>query len=351
MNLDLISGASIAAVTSLVVCRALIASGPVDAPNAPRKAHRAPTPTSGGLAIAFGFSVGLAALAFFSHAVREDMSARGVGLLTFSVSFAYAFLIVGFIDDAHPLSARLKLVLFSVLGLGAAATVGVVTDIPIADGVTLRLPLWLGLIGTALWIFTMVNCVNFMDGANGLAMGATAIGMGALGFIASAGGSGAGAAIGFCVLGALIGFLFWNFPRGKLFAGDSGALFIGALAALSSVLAVHRIGLSPIVPVIVFFPLLSDALLTLAWRAIRRRSLFDGHSEHIYQIAIHGGMSHAEVASIYWAASIFCAAIGYVAAKEGGAAPAIALASLSIAAVVVSTIVRRFAGRSGVSGV
>ena len=40
-----------------------------------------------------------------------------------------------------------------------------------------------GLIGSALFVFTLVNSVNFMDGANGLAMGSVAIGLAALGVI------------------------------------------------------------------------------------------------------------------------------------------------------------------------
>lgn len=351
MNLDIISGAAIAAITSFVVSRALIASGPVDAPNAPRKSHRAPTPTSGGLAIGFGFAAGLMAVALFSRGLHHDLSAEGSLLLTLAVSFAYVFLIIGFIDDARPLSAGLKFVLFAIAAAGATVCIGAVTALPLSDALTLQLPLWLGLLGTALWVFTMVNCVNFMDGANGLAMGTVAVGMATLGLVALVDGSAAGVAIGLCAVGALVGFLFWNFPHGKLFAGDSGALFIGALAALASIVVVHRVGLSPLIPPIVFFPILADALITLVWRAIRRHSLFDGHSEHIYQIAIHGGMSHGEVSLIYWALAAGCGAIGYVAAQQGGAAPIIALGGLSIAAVVVSSIVRRFAGRSGVGGV
>ena len=131
MTLDLFGGAAIAAITSFVVCRVRIRSGPVDAPNMPRKAHRAPTPTSGGLAIAFGFAVGLMIIALFSRVVSDDMSARGVGLLTLAVSFAYAFLVIGFIDDARPLSATLKFAVFAALSLGAAATIGAVTAIPL----------------------------------------------------------------------------------------------------------------------------------------------------------------------------------------------------------------------------
>lgn len=350
MILELLGGAAIAALASLIACRAIIATGPIDNPIAERHAHTTPTPTSGGLAIAVGFAIGLMALALFSSVLAREMSARGAALLTLAASFAYGFLILGFIDDARPLGAKLKFVIFTAGALGAALSVGVVRELPLGF-VTLELPFWLALAGTTLWIFTLVNCVNFMDGANGLSMGSVAIAFVALSAISLSHGSIAGVAIGLCGAGALAGFLFWNFPHGKLFAGDSGALFSGALAALASLVVIHRTGLSPLVPAIVFFPLLADALLTLAWRAIRRRSLLDGHSEHLYQIAIRGGISHPEVALIYWAATAVCGAIGYLVANAGDTAPWIALAGMSFAAVVISIVVRRFADRRGIGGV
>ena len=70
----------------------------------------------------------------------------------------------------------------------------------------------------------------------------------------------------FCCAGALIGFLYWNFPHGRIFAGDSGALFAGAVAALASLMIISRTDVPPFVPPILFMPLLADALLTLAWR-------------------------------------------------------------------------------------
>jgi UDP-N-acetylmuramyl pentapeptide phosphotransferase/UDP-N-acetylglucosamine-1-phosphate transferase len=349
--LELLGGAAIAAIASLIACRALIAAGPLDRPGMARKAHLRPTPTSGGLAIAFGFAIGLMALALMARAIEGRIAPNGAHLLTLTSCFAYAFLLLGFIDDAHPLSARLKFVVFTLLSVGAALAMGPLTHFSLTEGVSLKLPYWLGLVGTALWIFTLVNCVNFMDGANGLAMGSAAIGLVALAGVAYAQGTTAGVTIALSGAGALAGFLFWNFPHGKLFAGDSGALVAGALAALASILVIHRTGLAPLIPPILFFPLLADALLTLAWRAIRRRSLFDGHSEHIYQIAIHAGMSHGEIAVIYWAATAACGAIGSSVADHTGAEAVIAILALACAAIIVSVIVRRFAARRGVEGV
>jgi len=349
--IELAAAVAISALISLIACRVVMQMGPLDAPDAPRKAHGAPTPTSGGIGIAIGFGVSLIIFALFSRAVRDEIAPQGAFLLTVAASCSYLFLAIGAWDDARDLSARLKFVLFGVAVGVSTLAVGPVTEFPIYGNSAVAIPLWLAYAGTALWVFTLVNSVNFMDGANGLAMGSVTIGLMFLAAVSFTQGSMAGVVICLCAVGALLGFLFWNFPAGRLFAGDSGALFAGALAALSSIIVVHRTGVSPMIPPILFFPLLADVLVTLAWRAWRRRSLFDGHSEHLYQIARHGGMSHAEVSFIYWSATAACGAIGFLLASEEGYAQAIALATLAGAAIVASTAVRRFAGRRGIEGV
>ncbi len=351
MILELAGGAAIAALVSLVACRLMLNAGLIDTPDVARKAHGQPTPTSGGIGIAAGFAAALAMLAFFSESVRTEMHPRGAMLLALSASFAYLFLLIGFWDDARPLSAKLKFALFTAASLGAVLAMGAVRQFPFGDGASWTAPYWVGLAGTALWIFTLVNAVNFMDGANGLAMGSVAIGLAALGVVSNAHGSLAGLAMALYAAGALVGFLFWNFPAGRLFAGDSGALFAGAIAALASIVVLHRTGVSPLIPPILFFPLLADVLVTLAWRAWRRHSLFDGHSQHIYQIARHAGMSHAEVALIYWVLTGACGAIGFLLANETLVAQLIALGAMGAGAIVISAAVRRFAGRTGVTGV
>lgn len=351
MFLELTAAAAVAALVSLVACRVVMKTGPVDAPDVPRKAHGAPTPTSGGVGMAAGFGASLILFALFSQTMRTEISPRGAFLLTLAASFSYVFLFIGFWDDARPLSARFKLVLFTVAACAATFAVGPVANFPLYGDVVVQVPYWIAFFGTALWIFTVVNGVNFMDGANGLAMGSVAVGLASLATVAFTHGSPAGVSICLCAIGAVLGFLFWNFPAGRLFAGDSGALFAGALAALSSVIVIHRTGISPLIPPILFFPMLADVLVTLAWRAWRRRSLFDGHSEHLYQIARHGGMSHAEVSFTYWAATAACGAIGWLMSMQDAAAQVVALVALSAVAIVVSTVVRRFADRRGIEGV
>jgi len=79
------------------------------------------------------------------------------------------------------------------------------------------------------------NAINLIDGAHGLA-GGTALMM--------FGGLAAGAAIvddpevlaqALAMMGAIAGFLVWNYPRGKVFLGDAGAYFLGFMYAELSI--------------------------------------------------------------------------------------------------------------------
>jgi UDP-N-acetylmuramyl pentapeptide phosphotransferase/UDP-N-acetylglucosamine-1-phosphate transferase len=333
---------------SLAVCRIQMAAGPVDVPDEDRKAHTAPTPTSGGIGIAVGYTAALIVLGEFGQAL--GLTRQVAALVWLASAFSFAFLLIGFIDDNRPLGPRLKLLLFTLLSLGGAITMGVVDVLPLGEGAEWRIGLSFGLFGTALWIFTLVNCVNFMDGANGLAIGSVAIGLFALGAIAFDENLPSAAAMSFCCGGALVGFLVWNFPFGRIFAGDSGALFAGAVAALSSLVIVARSDVSPFVPPILFMPLLADALLTLAWRVRHRRKLLVGHQEHFYQIAIRAGWSHARITLLYWAAMIACGFVGFSLSRLGDSrSPWIVLATLAGLAVAVSILVRRYARGRGLT--
>ena len=343
-------GAASAAAASLIACRLLIAAGLVDMPNLARKAHRKPTPTSGGLGMALGFALGMLAVSASATAEwRDAVGDAGLVRLSIATAFACAFMALGFIDDAHPLGPRAKFVVFALLSAGSVLSVGAVERLPFGGGLALELGFWAGLAGSTLFVFTLVNSVNFMDGANGLAMGSVALGLLALALIAMSNNAPGAGAMALCGAAALAGFLVWNYPGGRLFAGDSGALFAGALAALASLAALHNGGVSPFIPPILFFPLLADVLLTLAWRTGQRRHVLKGHAEHFYQIAIRGGWSHARISALYWLATAACGALAFLAARAdaaaaGGAyAPPLALAGLAVFALTVSHYVRKFA--------
>lgn len=338
----------IAGIVSFIVCGAMIWIGPVDAPNEERKQHSAPTPTSGGIGIGAGYGAAMIVLSVFSLEWRFKVSPEGIAMLWVAALFAYPLLFVGFVDDARRLSAEFKFLVYTVLSIAAAWLMGVVNEAPIGAYV-IHLPFALALFGTALWVFTLINVVNFMDGANGMAMGSVVVGLLALSVIALEGNSIGGAAIALCCAGALVGFLLWNFPKGRLFAGDSGALFAGAISAFACLIVIDRAHMSPLVAPILFFPLLADALLTLFYRARRGRSLLVAHAEHIYQLAIISGWSHARIVLAYWCAMAVCGALAIVASWDSThVAPAAILGTLAVAALIVDVVVRSRAERAGI---
>lgn len=366
MLIDFAVGVVLSAIVSLAACRVLIAAGLWDLPTLARKLHEHPTPTAGGLGVGVGVGIGLLALTMLPLGEwREALGPDQLRRLAWCAGAAYCFLLIGFIDDTFALGPRAKFAVFVVASVGAVLAAGVAETLPIGGGIVLEFGFWIGLGGSMLWVFTLVNCVNFMDGANGLSMGSTAIGLAALGATSLAAGATDAAVLAFCGAGALAGFLVWNFPKGRLFAGDSGALFAGALAATASLMAIEEGGISPFIPPILFFPLLADALLTLAWRASKKRDLLDGHAEHIYQIGLRSKLKHSQVSVAYWVVTAHCGALGFIASEawrgaialedQAGAmtlapasfAPVIAFGFLVVLALMISGATRKYAAARG----
>ncbi|MES1202924.1 MAG: MraY family glycosyltransferase [Pseudomonadota bacterium] len=376
MRWDLLALTVLAGLVSAGVSPLMIAAGIPDAPDGARKAHSRVTPTSGGLAIAAGFAAAIAALAMWPGARWEEMlGVEIIGHLALAAALAFAAFLVGLADDVRPLGPRLKFGLIAVFSLCAGTFLAHVEFIPFFSGAVA--PIWpiVGVVGSALWMFTIINATNFIDGANGLSMGAMGCGLAGLAAIALFNGAPDAAILALAGMGAAIGFLVWNFPRGLIFAGDAGALFIGALAGAASLLAIESGGVSPFIPPILFFPILADVLLTLAWRLKRGRPLLASHRDHLFQIGLRANLGHARISLIYWALTALCVLIGVLADRleraaptfaEGGeapnwagqtlalvasGAPFIAWGGLAAASIVIAVKVRAHARRHRLDGV
>lgn len=299
-------------------------------------------PTAGGLA--FG-----AATLVVAFVVSGFVNFRlGMPAVTLA-GVAAGALALGLADDVMPLRARLKLVLMLALALAAAAGGVRVTEFAPGGGEIVRIGAVLGALGSIAWLLATMNAVNFMDGADGLAMGMGAIAAFALTGCAIVAGQWDAALLGAAATGALAGFLYWN-ARGRLYAGDAGALLVGALLGGISLLLVKARPGWLFVPPTILSPFLVDVFLTLAWRSKRGYRLFDAHRDHAYQIAMKAGMKAWQVSTVHAVWSLNAAALSVVAAVAGGFVPAAVFASLTAAAAWVHWRVRRAGVQRGLVG-
>ncbi len=327
-----------AVVPAAAVCRLMMLAPVLDAPIEERKlmVQSRPVPTLGGVGIATGTAIGVLAVALIA-----DWSLTGTIVITFGA--ALASLALGFADDAMHLPALGRFLCMLAIALTMTVLGVRVGDSEPWPGLLIDLPVFVAVGGSMLWLIVVINAVNFMDGANGLAMGMAAIAAAGLAIAAAFVGAWNIALLAGALSGALVGFLVWNIP-GRLFAGDTGALFAGTvLGGLCLELVRVRPDLL-FVPPILLMPFLSDVLLTLIWRMQHGKKLWESHLDHVYQIALKARLKHWQVSAIHAVWAMNAALIGIVAAIVGREVPLLAFVVL----LLVSTWVHLWARKVGV---
>ncbi len=310
----LVASAFVSALLSILV----IKGGPIDNPRE-RGSHSDPTPTSGGLAImaASALIIGLV-ISFFGHEIPGSWRD---GLILFG--FAGLMGISGAIDDVADLPAIWRLAFQIGLCLVFAYFYRV-TTLDFGPGMIVQVHPFIGLLGSAAWLILTLNAINFMDGSNGLAIGAQTIAMlvfaGLILLMAPL--SLFGAYLGVvllicvCVAGAHLGFAPFNLPPGRpqkarAFQGDAGSMFAGALIG-GATLVVKAYGVGSVwFGGFLLAPLLVDVVLTLITRARKRANVFTPHKEHLYQIWLQRrDGSHWHLAVRVWTLCLFSSLVG-----------------------------------------
>ena len=144
-------------------------------------------------------------------------------------------------------------------------------------------------------IVAVINFTNFMDGLDGLVAGCMAVAIGALAIALAAPWP------LWALVGSLLGFLLWNWSPAKVFMGDVGSTFLGAVFAglvLQARSCPEAFGL-----LLVATPLLGDACLCVPRRLLAGQRVFQAHRLHLFQRLHQAGWSHARVSSLYIAAT------------------------------------------------
>ncbi len=291
-------------------------TGHVDDPGH-RKIHSVPVPLAGGFAVFTGLAgvllggwllVAVGALPPDAiERLAHGLARRGVQLGAL-LAGAAGMLLLGWWDDRAELAASVKFGGQLLIALGVAAA-GV--------RVTLFVPnVAFSYAVTVLWILTVTNALNFNDNMNGLCAGLGAIAAAGFAVFAARHDQYLVAAFGFVVLGSLLGYLPYNYPRASVFLGDAGSHLVGYLLATLAMLPhfySERRGLTDrrevLVPLLVLIvPLVDLAQVTLV-RTLNRKPFWIGDTNHLSHRLVRLGLSKPAAVAVLWIAAAAAATV------------------------------------------
>jgi UDP-GlcNAc:undecaprenyl-phosphate/decaprenyl-phosphate GlcNAc-1-phosphate transferase len=273
-----------------------------------RHTHERAVPRLGGLAILVAFFAPIAGLFLVQSVVagifRADVS-RVLGLFAGGVIMSG----VGLVDDLRGMRAIHKLyaqVAVATLAFACGFRIEAVT-LPIVG------PLSMGLFAlpvTVAWIVGIINAVNLIDGLDGLAAGVVFFAC-LTNFVVSqyTGVAFVGLTMA-ATMGAVVGFLVYNFNPARIFMGDSGSYFLGFVLAATSLAGGPRAStpVALLVPVVALGVPIFDVLLAMVRRILERRSVFSPDRGHIHHRLLDMGITHRRAVLIIYTVSIVFAA-------------------------------------------
>lgn len=265
--------------------------GIVDQPNF-RKVHTKPISVLGGTVILLSFLVGI----WLGHPIETEVKPLVIG--------SVLIYLVGLIDDIYDLKPIMKL-----LGQVIAALVVVYYGVTI-DFISLPISptIHFGIFGipiTVIWIVAITNAINLIDGLDGLASGVSMIALMTIGFIAILQANIFIIMICSVLIGALLGFLFFNFHPAKIFLGDSGALLVGFIVGFLSLLGFKNITfVSLFFPIVILAVPFIDTLFAMIRRVKKGQHIMQADKSHLHHKFLELGYSHRQTVLLIYSIAI-----------------------------------------------
>ena len=269
----------------------------VDAPGH-RKIHTVSVPRVGGVGVTLAMLLTLAVAIVAGHAnVQAWLPVLLGGALVFAV---------GLWDDLRPLPAPAKL-LVQLAGAGVAVALGVRIDHVTVFGATLGLGL-LALPLTIAWIVGLTNAFNVMDGLDGLATGLAIIAAATCAVVSLARDDQQGGMLLIALLGALCGFLPYNFNPATIFLGDCGSLVVGYVLAVTAITSFQKGATALVVlgPLLLFALPISETVHSVVRRLRGQglRQVLMADQEHVHHRLLGLGLSHRKVVLLLYGVSL-----------------------------------------------
>jgi len=296
---------AIAALATPVVARFALAIDAVDRPNDRKVSRRDNMPLLGGLAVALGCVGGL----FADQLAGRQGYADALPLLGYWIGGGL-MLLVGALDDRFEIGAWRKLgvqLAAAWVAYSSGFQVDYVTG-PFIGSQPIYLPTALSVLLTVGWIVLVTNAINLIDGLDGLAAGTGAIVAATLTIIAFQADQAPGVILGIVLVGALLGFLPFNFSPARIFLGDTGAYFIGFTLALLALEGYRKASLLTfMVPVLAFAVPFLDTGLSVLRRLWHGKGIFSADKFHMHHRLLQSrGTARRAVLSLYFLTGCFC---------------------------------------------
>ena len=265
--------------------------GAIDVPKDNRRMHKVPTPRLGGLAIYFAFV--LSVILFYETTNTTIAMLVGCTIIV----------IMAMLDDVFKLSAVIRFI------IQIAAAVVVISQGVLIERINifgqyihfgyLSIPI------TIVWIVGLTNAVNFIDGLDGLACGLSSISSVSLLVVTLIIGDYQVALLIAILAGSCLGFLPFNVNPAKIFAGDTGAMFLGFILSVVSIQGVFKTHavLTFIIPFLILGVPIFDTLFAIVRRLLTGRHPFSADRGHLHHRLVDMGFTHKQAVRILYAVS------------------------------------------------
>lgn len=312
----------IATPRTIILARKL---GAVDSPKDERRINRTTMPRLGGIAVILGFIVSAIYLLIMGtiegnlDLMKDAYDKKLIGFFAGMIVIAFT----GFLDDVKDLPAMVKLIM-QILAASIVVSSGVIIDsLNIGFINELGLTKIFNIILTLGWIVGITNAINLMDGLDGLSTGISIISCVSLLIIFALNGSTLLSIILITALiGALVGFLPYNYNPAKTFIGDTGSNFLGYMLSVISIFGVAKTYtvIVIVLPLIVLALPVMDTLFAIVRRIIKGKSLFaifKPDAGHLHHKMIKKGFSQKQAVLIMYALSASLGIFAIVLMQDG----------------------------------
>jgi UDP-GlcNAc:undecaprenyl-phosphate GlcNAc-1-phosphate transferase len=281
--------------------------------------HKRPTAMLGGVAIFVATGI---VYFLFVPVTQQSLAVFGAGTFLFGV---------GLLDDIFNIRPYQKLI-GQLIGAGTLVLLGLklpLTGFEIVD-------IWL----TVFWVVGITNAINLLDNMDGLAAGISAIAAFSLALNFSANGLPNELLLTSALIGALIGFLVFNFNPASIFMGDCGSMFVGFL--LSGTVLLNQVGgrsrgIAAIlaVPALILFVPIFDTTFVTVLRKLWGRKASQGGRDHTSHRLVALGLSERSAVLMLYS---FAVVAGILSLLVGQIGPAKSFALIGFFIVVLVII-------------